>query len=586
MEGSLGLRKEGKLMDDEHFCVILPAYREAARIAEVVEGSLRYCDSVVVVDDGSDDGTGNRAEEAGAVVLRHKQNRGKGAALQTALEYAEKKDVEFVITMDADGQHSPADIPAFVDRYRSGESDVIVGSRMSDVQNMPWLRRMTNRFMSCLLSRKMGQFVPDTQCGYRLYSKKAFPYISLLSGGFAAESEALLHLADNDVRIGEVPIRALYGDEQSKIRPGRDTLRFFSMLRRYESDKLKQQAGDPVQGDITLPLLMLRSGIGGVLMGLANLVPGISGGTMLLAVGIYPRFINAIAEVTTLRFRLATLAVPGSVVVAASLSILFLAGFVKDLVIDYRWVMYSIFIGLTLGGAPIIWRMAKAHSKAMWLGAAGGFAGMTALSLAQQFGAVSGGEEGSRFIMLFLAGMAGASAMILPGVSGGYLLLVLGQYVPILSAIDTFKTAIEAKDIGEIVGVGFGVGLPVGMGVIIGIVGVSNLLRFLLVRFREATLGVLLGLLLGAVIGLWPFQESVTPSSGEVIKGQVMTEELIELVDPEDYPTSFFPPSVMQIAASAGLILAGFAITYALSFMGGKETEKQRDMRAMDPGSL
>ncbi len=572
-------------MGDDNFCVILPAYMEAARIWDVVKSSLQYCGRVLVVDDGSEDRTADRAEEAGAVVIRHKQNMGKGAALQTALQYAGKKGFDFVVTLDADGQHSPADIPAFVEKHRNGNYDVIVGSRMSDVQNMPWIRRMTNRFMSWLLSRKMGQLVPDTQCGYRLYSKKAFPYLSSVSGRFAAESEALLHLADNGIKIGEVPIRALYGDEKSKIRPGRDTLRFFSMLRRYERAKRKLQAAASAESPASSPALIVKSCMGGVLMGLANLVPGISGGTMLLAVGIYPRFIEAIAELTTLRFRAGALAVPGCVAVFASLSILFLAGFVKDLVIDYRWVMYSLFIGLTLGGAPIIWRMAKVHSRAMWLGSAGGFAAMAALSFLQQSGAVSGGAEGGRFFMLFLAGTAGASAMILPGVSGGYLLLVLGQYIPILSAIDSFKTAVEANDIARIIGIGLGVGLPVGIGVIVGIAVVSNLLRFFLARFRETSLGALLGLLLGAVIGLWPFQESVKPAQGETVKGRVMTEELIESLEPEDYPASFFEPSFKQVAASVGLILAGFALTYALSLMGGKESEKQRDMRAMDPGS-
>ncbi|MFW6151955.1 MAG: undecaprenyl phosphate translocase family protein [Verrucomicrobiota bacterium] len=572
-----GLRKEVNLMGDENFCVIIPAYMEAGRISDVVRESLQYCERVLVVDDGSEDATSDRAEEAGAVVIRHKQNRGKGAALQTALQYAGKKGFDFVVILDADGQHSPADIPAFVEKHRDGNFDVIVGSRMSDVQNMPWIRRMTNRFMSWLLSRKMGQSVPDTQCGYRLYSKKALPYLSSVSGRFAAESEALLHLADNGIKIGEVPIRAVYGDEKSKIRPGRDTLRFFSMLRRYECAKRKLQAADLAKSPALSPVIIVKSCTGGVLMGLANLVPGISGGTMLLAVGIYPRFIDAIAEVTTLRFRTASLTVLGSVVVAAGLSILLLAGVVKDLVLGYRWVMYSLFIGLTLGGAPIIWRMIKAHSKAMWLGALGGFAGMGALALAQQSGVAPGSEEGGQFIMLFLAGVAGASAMILPGVSGGYLLLVLGQYVPILSAIDDFKIGLKAGDMGVVFGIGLSVVLPVGLGVVIGIAGVSNILRILLSRFRRTTLGALLGLLLGAVVGLWPFQEAAPPTAGDVIKGQVMTEESIALVEPEDYPTSFFSPSAFQIAASLGLILSGFALTYALSFMG---RDKEQDEAA------
>ena len=100
-------------------------------------------------------------------------------------------------------------------------------------------------------------------------------------------------------------------------------------------------------------------------MGLANLVPGISGGTMLLAAGIYPRFIDAVAEVTRFRFRFRSLLVLGCVVVAAGLGILLLAGTLKDLVVDKRWIMYSLFIGLTLGGVPVVWRMARPASTAL-----------------------------------------------------------------------------------------------------------------------------------------------------------------------------------------------------------------------------
>ena len=105
--------------------------------------------------------------------------------------------------------------------------------------------------------------------------------------------------------------------------------------------------------------LLIRSAIGGTLMGLANLVPGISGGTMLLAAGVYPGFISAIAEITTLRFRPRSIATLGAVVASAALAILLLAGTVKALVEDHRWVMYSLFIGLTLGGLPLVWRLAR-----------------------------------------------------------------------------------------------------------------------------------------------------------------------------------------------------------------------------------
>lgn len=308
-------------------------------------------------------------------------------------------------------------------------------------------------------------------------------------------------------------------------------------------------------------------------MGLANLVPGISGGTMLLAAGIYPRFIGAIAEISTLRVRVPSAVVLGSVVLAAVLGILLLAGTIKDLVVDRRWIMYSLFIGLTLGGLPVVWRMARPASSATWAGAVGGFLVMSMLALAQQAGAGTAGGGTGSFPMLFVAGLAGASAMILPGVSGGYLLLVLGQYVPILSGIDAFKDALSARDVGAAMDPALGVLLPVGLGVVAGVVGVSNLLKWLLARHANATLGVLLGLLVGAVVGLWPFQAGVEPTLGEtVIKGQLVTAENIAEFDSEDWPVRYFPPSGGQMGGAVGLVLLGIAFTTLISRFGEEKT--------------
>jgi glycosyltransferase involved in cell wall biosynthesis len=219
--------------------VIIPGYNEGARIGAVVRAVRAYFPDVIVVDDGSADDTAGQAEAAGATVLRHSENRGKGVALNTGFAHARQKAFEYVITMDADGQHSPADLPGFVARYRAGEADVLVGNRMADPRTMPLIRRLTNRFMSWLLSRKMGQRVPDTQNGYRLYRTDLIPDMSSGSARFAAESEILLALAGAGVRIGSAPTRVIYGDEKSKIHPVTDTLRFFRMLRAYE----RRQAG-------------------------------------------------------------------------------------------------------------------------------------------------------------------------------------------------------------------------------------------------------------------------------------------------------------------------------------------------------
>jgi putative membrane protein len=319
-------------------------------------------------------------------------------------------------------------------------------------------------------------------------------------------------------------------------------------------------------------LLLVRSVIGGVLMGLANLVPGISGGTMLLAAGVYPAFINAIAELTTLRFRTRSMIVLGGVGLAAALAILLLAGTVKDLVVEHRWMMYSLFIGLTLGGIPIISKMMRPATRDTWIGAAVGFIAMGLLACVQQAQVGAAGAS-SGVVMLFVAGLAGASAMILPGVSGGYLLLVLGQYVPILAAIDDLKLALKGGEMGAVIEIGLKVILPVGLGVLVGVVGVSNLLRALLKRYEKVTLGVLFGLLLGAVVGLWPFQQGVEPRVGDVIKGQVMTSASLAELDAEDYPTEYFQPTGGQAGGALVLIVAGFLVTFVISRIGGDHEE-------------
>jgi len=292
-------------------------------------------------------------------------------------------------------------------------------------------------------------------------------------------------------------------------------------------------------------LLGLRGAIGGALMGLANLVPGISGGTMLLAAGVYPAFINAIAEVTTLRFRPRSLLLLASVVATAGLAILLLAGTVKNLVQDHRWIMYSLFIGLTLGGVPLLWRMARPATPGLFAAAAASFGLM--LVMAATAGAAGGADERS-LVLVFVAGLAASSAMILPGVSGGYLLLLLGQYEPILGTIEQLRRGLlgDGADAGPDLALvldAMRVVVPLGLGIVAGVVGVSNLLRWLLDRAEKATLGALLGLLLGAVVGLWPFPEGQEPTLG-------------------------------LFGGAAAIALTGFAATLLLGRLGGEGADE------------
>lgn len=327
--------------------------------------------------------------------------------------------------------------------------------------------------------------------------------------------------------------------------------------------------GGPAPSELPLFSLLPKALIGGTLMGLANLVPGVSGGTMLLAVGIYTLFISGIADITSLRFRSRSILMVAAVAFSAALGILLLAGTVKSLVVSHRWIAYSLFIGLTLGGVPVVWRMIDRRTLSVRVGVVLGFAGMAAVAALQQYGGVAAGFSGSGGIMLFAAGAAGASAMILPGISGGYLLLLMGQYIPILSALDELKDALETGNWGEAVHLGYSVILPVGAGIVIGVVLVSNVLRFFLARFRRVTLGVLLGVLLGAVVGLWPFQEGAAPEAGDVLNGRTLSAEGAAEISKDEYPTEFFTPTAGQVAAAIVLTAGGFGVTYGISRFEG-----------------
>lgn len=316
--------------------------------------------------------------------------------------------------------------------------------------------------------------------------------------------------------------------------------------------------------------LVLRSAFGGTLMGLANLVPGISGGTMLLAAGIYPKFIEAVSDTTRFRLRLPSLILLGTVAAAAAISILLFAGLLKELVVEQRWIMYSLFIGLTLGGVPVVWRLTSGWNSQLVTAAVMAVLLMIGLAVLQEFGVV--GDFPSNAVMYLIAGLAGASAMILPGISGGYLLLLLGQYVPILSAIDEFKEALKAKDLASAFPPAISVMLPVGIGVLVGIVLIGNLLRWLLKEHRNATLGALLGLLLGSTAGLYPFKQGVEPVVGDTIKGQLVDAQNINDFDPEDWKAKAFTPTGTQVAASLLLVAAGFGVTMGIEKIGGGES--------------
>jgi glycosyltransferase involved in cell wall biosynthesis len=215
------------------FCVMVPAYNEAARIEPVLTGIRHHAEHVVVIDDGSTDNTGDLARSAGCTVLRHEKNLGKGASLMTGFAYAREQGFEAVITIDADGQHDPACIPRFVETWQRTRIPALIGNRFWDRKKIPLVRRWTNLVMSALLSRVMKTYLPDTQCGFRLLQTSLLPYLPVASQRFAMESEILLQLAVHGFRMDSVRIPVVYSGQTSRIRPVVDSFRFVTMLLRY-----------------------------------------------------------------------------------------------------------------------------------------------------------------------------------------------------------------------------------------------------------------------------------------------------------------------------------------------------------------
>ncbi len=220
-------------VDRTNVAALIPAFREERHIADVARRSLQMLDTVLVIDDGSSDTTAEQARKTGAQVIVHEVNRGKGAAIKTGFRELLARNFEYVLILDADGQHLPEEIPHFLTEANASRTPFIVGTRMSDVKKMPFVRKMTNRYMSWRISRACGQWIPDTQCGFRMIHRDVIPHLFCESNNYDYETEMLLITARAGFRIAAVPVSTVYGEEKSKIHPVRDTIRFFKLMSRY-----------------------------------------------------------------------------------------------------------------------------------------------------------------------------------------------------------------------------------------------------------------------------------------------------------------------------------------------------------------
>lgn len=214
----------------EKICVLIPSYNEARTIGHIVKELRARGLTVYVVDDGSADRTAEIAGSEGAVVVKHDKNKGKGTSLREGFKHILKRAFKAVVVMDGDNQHVAGDIDKFLKRMDETGADIVIGNRMFDTAAMPLSRIYTNRFMSALISMVSGQYVPDTQSGFRLIKTAVLKKIRLESSNFEIESEMVIRAAWAGFKIETVPITTVYQDEKSRINPVVDTLRFIAFM--------------------------------------------------------------------------------------------------------------------------------------------------------------------------------------------------------------------------------------------------------------------------------------------------------------------------------------------------------------------
>jgi glycosyltransferase involved in cell wall biosynthesis len=204
---------------------VIPALDCERTLGALVDGVRRHLAPVLVVDDGSRDATASTAAAAGASVVRHPRNLGKGTALRTGIAAALAAEPAALVLLDADGQHDPDDLPAFLAAWDARRPDLVVGARLSDRASIPPARYWTNYIGSRILSRMTGYELEDSQSGYRLLAAGLARRLELVSAGYAVESEMLLKAARLGARLEHVRIRTIYNDAGSHFRPILDTVR-------------------------------------------------------------------------------------------------------------------------------------------------------------------------------------------------------------------------------------------------------------------------------------------------------------------------------------------------------------------------
>lgn len=225
------------IRSEARIAITIPAFQAGPSVADVVARSRRVLPDVLVVDDGSEDGTGGAAREAGAEVITFETNRGKGAALAAAFEHLARRGFEAVVTLDADGQHLPEQVPVLVEAFRGG-ADLVLGTRDHLFDQMYWVRRLSNTLSSAAISFAAGQRLHDIQTGFRIYSRRLIESVPLVEPRFEAESAIVVRAARRGFTVAAVPVDMGNPDGRltSHYRPLVDSLRIARAVIRARFD--------------------------------------------------------------------------------------------------------------------------------------------------------------------------------------------------------------------------------------------------------------------------------------------------------------------------------------------------------------
>ena len=251
--------------------VAMPAYNEEKYIGSLVLKARQYADEVLVIDDGSTDHTAQVAQLAGATVIQHSENKGKGAAIQSILVEAKRKTPDILVLLDADSQHNPDEIPYLIEPIREG-SDLVIGSRKEQADKTPRYRRIGQKILlysTRILSREN---LADSESGFKALSRKAISEIQLKENGFAVEAEMAASAMDRHLKITQVPISNIYTKDGSTLNPVRHGLGVLLRILAMISERR--------------PLFFF--GLGGGILAILGLIAGIRVLQILSVSGVLP----------------------------------------------------------------------------------------------------------------------------------------------------------------------------------------------------------------------------------------------------------------------------------------------------------